>query len=402
MARWVKILSAAVASFAFLFISIGYAAVAGTLGITGTVTYNPDIPLAEGVHISDASVNDSMTEGEGSVITFGNTTLTTTVDTSNGNVTFNVTIVNNTLYSQYFHGVVYDETLYPSSSIEYTMDGLAVGDSLDARNDDVLDSVDFTITFTNVSEMPAIKFEFLPTPPSTGGGNEGGGEISGVPDEPVVTGALGKFKEILNNDSDHGALLDQMNDYGSNGRANSTYVGNVVGSSNGDTTLLNNLFTEGKINYLTLDLDGDGPNPPVNVTAMVKRENIDGNSATGDSSGREMVLYLTAEDPSQAEGGGWFGWQVVNVYAAVFTTNRSSNWVQIGDMYTGIADANAYSGGGGQNSFNTDTWLLNESVYGFSPAEEGRWGSYTGTGLSTVIQSGFMRDGTKYSDIINS
>ena len=71
-------------------------------------------------------------------------------------------------------------------------------------------------------------------------------------------------------------------------------------------------------------------------------------------------------------------------------------------MYKGVADANAYSGGGGQNSFNTDTWLLNEYVYDFSPAEKSRWGTFSGTDLKTLIQDGFMKDGTKYNDIVNS
>ncbi|MBQ8345425.1 MAG: hypothetical protein IJY42_04065 [Clostridia bacterium] len=361
--------------------------------------------LAEGVHITKASVNAELTTGTGEVLSFEKTSLQTAVDTSAGEVTLDITIVNNTLYPQYFHGVVYDEAAYPNSQITYTLTGLQVGQALTARDGDALDSVRFQMVLSGVTEMPVLQFEFLPTAPDIGGGSD-----PTDPSDPVVVGAAGKFKEILNNEQDLQVLLTQMDNYSGNNRANSSYVGNVVGSSSNDTSVLKSLFTEGDVNYLTLDLDGEGGNDPVNVTAMIKRENVDGRT-TGDADGNEMVLYLTAEDPSQATAPAspsqWMSvnYQPVTVYVLVFTTNKSGDWVQIGDMYQGIADANAYSGWGGQDSFNTDTWLLNDtSVYGYALPSLVRSGwsyTYEGTDLSTVIQEGYMNDGTKYEDIIN-
>jgi hypothetical protein len=95
---------------------------------------------------------------------------------------------------------------------------------------------------------------------------------------------------------------------------------------------------------------------------MIKRENLDGNSQTGDEYvyknllginqtvyGAEMTIYITSEG---------FSSNTLTVYAATFTKlNGSDTWIEVVPLTKGTATANRYSFGfGGNNSFNTDTW----------------------------------------------
>jgi hypothetical protein len=95
---------------------------------------------------------------------------------------------------------------------------------------------------------------------------------------------------------------------------------------------------------------------------MIKRENLDGNSQTGDEYvyknllginqtvyGAEMTIYITSEG---------FSSNTLTVYAATFTKlNGSDTWIEVVPLTKGTATANRYSiGVGGNNSFNTDTW----------------------------------------------
>jgi hypothetical protein len=143
-----------------------------------------------------------------------------------------------------------------------------------------------------------------------------------------------------------------------------TYIGNVYGSSSADSTFMKGLFTE---EFLSMDLDGDGKEEP--ITMMIKRENLDGNTATGDDytyktsswgssreqtvEGVEMTLYITSADLSKVSSG-----RAVVVYAASFTKLPGADtWTALVPMTKGTADTNNYSGYGSANSFNTDTWL---------------------------------------------
>ena len=83
---------------------------------------------------------------------------------------------------------------------------------------------------------------------------------------------------------------------------------------------------------------------------MIKRENIDGSRNSGDSSGREMTVYMTS-DPLTDAGGDAI------VYASVYTRySGQSEWVRIKDMFEGECTIVSYSGSNGTGSFNTDTW----------------------------------------------
>ena len=97
------------------------------------------------------------------------------------------------------------------------------------------------------------------------------------------------------------------------------------------------------------------------VTAMIKRENVDGNSSNG-TGGSEMTLYMTADDISDLP---WYGGDV-DVFVAVYTKDTADGeWYQIGEIFEGKADANAYDGGwfSSADSFNTDTWESTVKYY---------------------------------------
>ncbi len=182
----------------------------------------------------------------------------------------------------------------------------------------------------------------------------------------VALTALDRFRAILNNEAfadSYQTLEDAMNNRSGLNKASAvTYIGNVVGADSKDSNTIKTLFGE---EFLSMDLDGDGTAEP--ITMMIKRENLDGNNATGDSytytnwgrqytvNGAEMTIYITAENLDDVSSG-----QSVVVYAASFTKPAGSEtWTELVPLTIGTADANNYGGYGSANSFNTDTWRSN-------------------------------------------
>ena len=92
------------------------------------------------------------------------------------------------------------------------------------------------------------------------------------------------------------------------------------------------------------------------VTILIKREDVDGKSSTGDENGNEMTVYMTT-DPLTS----MFGSAVV--YAGVYTkATANSEWTLIGQMYEGTCSIKSYSGMiWGTGSFDTDTWKSTNS-----------------------------------------
>ncbi len=182
----------------------------------------------------------------------------------------------------------------------------------------------------------------------------------------VATTAVEQFENILNNkvaDDSYTQLETAMDnrDGGFNKGSAVTYIGNVAGANTTDSQAIEGLFGE---EFMTMDVDGDGEVEP--ITMMIKRENLDGNTATGDSytytswgrettvNGVEMTLYITAESFAGKSQGA----EMV-VYAVVYTIPEGgSEWVEVVGLTKGTAEANNYSNGswGTVNSFNTDTW----------------------------------------------
>lgn len=185
-----------------------------------------------------------------------------------------------------------------------------------------------------------------------------------------------KFLEILNDATDYGTLTDAMMDNydSSKGAWTATYIGNVAGSTSEDTTILLNLF-DGE---LSLEVN----ETVVDVTCIIKRENIDGDTSTGDSfriggttyRGCEMTLYLTTANFDRLAFDDY-----PPVYAMVFTKpSKNEDWVQIGEeMYAGTAQVVGYVGGTTTGSFDTGTWRSSETYHGIG----------AGAKISTLIQA---------------
>ncbi len=278
----------------------------------------------------------------------------TLLPNTNSIVVVEVTFYNNTTASYY-----YDKTETVSSSndrIDYTVSGIAKKDEIPAHSFKTIE-LTFRYTGNDTSASSALKdlhFSFVVDKESIG--------------DLVAQTAVDRFRDILNNDAFDGSyqtLENAMNNRSGFNKASAvTYIGNVSGSSNADSQVVESLFGQ---EFMSMDLDGDGSAEP--ITMMIKRENLDGNTQTGDDytyaysswggnrqetvEGVEMTLYITSKDLGNVSNG-----QAIVVYAASFTKLPDADvWTDLVPLTKGTADANNYGGYGSANSFNTDTWL---------------------------------------------
>lgn len=261
-------------------------------------------------------------------------------------VVVNVTFYNNSDVSYY-----YNETQTVSSdnnNIKYTVSGIEQKEEVPSKT---FKTVTVTFSFSgnnrsNTELLSELHFNFVVDKNS----------IGIIAAQTAVT----RFADILNNvafENSYQSLENYMNNRGSNASTVS-YVGNVAGANDNDSKFIQDIFTK---ELLTMDLDGDGKSEP--VTIMIKRENLDNNTLTGDSytysgwfgstrtvEGAEMTIYITSEG---------FSSSTVTVYAATFTKLQGADkWIQVVSLTKGTATANNYSSGafGTDNSFDTDTW----------------------------------------------
>lgn len=259
---------------------------------------------------------------------------------ANSSASYEITFYNSTDATYYYNEA--QTVSSDNNGIGYTVTGIAQKDAVPSKSYKTL-----TVTFAYNNGISAnsvlnsnIHFNFVLDKDSIG--------------IVVARTAVDRFLEILNNDTSYQTLKTAMN-----GRGNSstvTYIGNVAGSSDDDSKLIESLFGS---EFMSMDLDGDGN--AERITMMIKRENLDNNEDTGDSytyrylfgsrtvHGAEMTLYITAEDVTKLNS--------VTVYAATFTIPEGgSDWIEIVPLTQGKANTNSYSGFTGKNSFNTDTW----------------------------------------------
>ncbi len=265
-------------------------------------------------------------------------------------VVVEVTFYNNTTSSFYYNKT---ETVSTNNErIGYTVSGIETKDEIPGKTFKTI-YVTFAFDGNNTSArdlLSTLHFNFVVDKDSIG--------------TIVAQTAVDRFKAILNNEAFDGSyqyLEDAMdNRSGLNKASAVTYIGNVVGANSTDSKTIKTLFTE---EFLSMDLDGDGKTEP--ITIMIKRENLDGNSATGDSytytswgrqytvNGADMTLYITSENLNNVSSG-----KPVTVYAASFTKLPGADtWTELVLLTKGTANANNYDGYGSANSFNTDTWV---------------------------------------------
>ena len=258
--------------------------------------------------------------------------------------TAQVTFYNSTDVSYY-----YDETTalsWNNKNVTFSVTGLAQKDEVPPKS---YATATVTLSAANAALLGELHFSFVVDKDSIG--------------DVVALTAVDRFRDILNNvvapDSYNTLDTAMDNQTGYNKASAVTYIGNVVGSSDDDSAVIEDLFTK---EFISMDLDGDGNPEP--ITMMIKREDLDDNLATGTAytytnrsqnytvRGVEMTLYITAQDLSGIRSG-----TSVVVYAAAFSIlPGQSEWVQVVPLTKGAADANNYNGWGSANSFNTDTW----------------------------------------------
>ena len=322
----------AVFSLVFCFTGIGYAQISQSLGISSMLSMD----AKKGLYIQSVAVTNG---SSATVESYTDTLLTSTVtlgSASHSVATMQITVFNNTNTVYAFDKVLYTEGAgtYDNTGITFALSGIKQNQQLSGGA-----KITFTITFSYASGATSNKtlhsilnFKFIE----------------------YIPGVADHFKTILNTPASYKTMTDQMDATGGwFGRPNNSYIGNVPGASSDDTKVLNALFTVDGKNMLDLPHLND---PNKAVTGIIKREDLDGNSATGDENGYEMTLYMTADDIGRTD---------VTVFAIVFTKySEAEGWVQLGEMFQGFSDPNNYNGWGSNNSFNTDTWRASLTYYG--------------------------------------
>ena len=208
--------------------------------------------------------------------------------------------------------------------------------------------------------------------------------------EMAVEKTMTAFLDVLNTPENYSTLTTKIDDKYKGQSWQANYIGNVSNSSGNisgqgkeDAQVVEGLLGSG----LTLTVD----NVTKNITVMIKREDLDDNERTGDAyeatywwstargKGCEMAIYMTPNNldkiPDEGEYNGDKGDNWAEVYIAVSTctndgqinddgtTNLTSDWYQIGDIYAGVADIVTYDGDDGTGSFVTDRWVSLEKTY---------------------------------------
>jgi hypothetical protein len=178
-----------------------------------------------------------------------------------------------------------------------------------------------------------------------------------------------KFLDVLNTTTTYNQLVDALdNKFDGRQEWTSNYIGNVTGSTSDDSVAVNTLFA----GQLQISVGKDN----MDATVLIKHENLDGNTRTGDDYtaenknnggifrgyGCEMTLYLTVDPLNVAN-------KNVPVYVVVFTCDRDSEgnqtsaWYRVGTTYAGKANVVTYDGGNGTGSFVTDNWIADAATY---------------------------------------
>ena len=318
-------------------ISVGYSALTDGLMLDGSASVSP----GSYVYISGVSLSS----GSASNIGYSGTVLSSTATLTNSassKVVLSVTLKNNSPFAYKFNGLTYTEgSGYDNTAIAATLSGITKGTELAAGATKTV-----TLTFSYVNGVSSNKTLNSLV------------DISFVlaSEYVAVDNSLSRFEEILNDPPTLEQLYTAM-DAASERYNDTSYIGNVAGANDADSSALNNIFTVDGDNKLKLEVNGK----TVDVTAIIKNEDI------GGTSDNEMVIYMTGNDIT----GNWFRPGSIQVFAAVYRKDTTDGkWKMIGQLYEGTANSNNYKGElfGSHNSFNTDTW---KSSYVYHGVAEG-------------------------------
>lgn len=371
MLRRTKIFLGIALSFIFVFTAIGYSALTDNLSIKGTVS----IEIPEGLFIVDIQMKgnpsglDAYTAKFVEYSTTVDTLLSKSNDRNEGRVTYVIKVYNNTRYEYAYRGLYYQNNLsgYHNNLVSTQHNSSKIGVVTSFPNGRVVapgEYLEFEVTYSlgsNRNTFPARKnfknllnFQF---------------GINVESQEAAIDAVLTKFLNILNTKVTYDELVDKIDDkFDGYNEWTSNYMGNVSDAVDADSMTVETLFA-GQLNMII-----NGQTKP--ATVLIKHENLDNNTMTGDSysikynnqsnmttyQGCEMTLYLTT-DPLTNAGG------QAPVYVAIFTCDRDANgnivsdWYMVGDTYLGKAPIVGYSGGNGTGSFVTDNWVADRVTY---------------------------------------
>lgn len=347
--------------------SVGFAVVSDELKIEGTAEATPP----RSVYIVNALQSGAETDCSVQIKGYSGTVLSSKVTLSTSataSVKISVEVFNNTAYGYVFNGIKYESgaDTYDNADITVSVTDLKVGDAL-AVGAGLTFIAEFSYVATasaqNTVLNSAINFSFIPA-------------SEYVPDI-AVDNALERFENILNDETENEegkTLFEQLNDAFENttgSRPNNdngkSYIGNVVGSSGVDSEAIEKLFTVDGENKLVLDINGE----KTNVTVLIKREDIDGDS----SNGKEITLYLTPEEiTGEWDRMTWSHPYHSPIYAVVYRCEKDEDgnekWSRIGETYEGKATKTHYDYTEDDwtkyDSFDTGAWITTQSYYGLS------------------------------------
>lgn len=312
-----------------LLLAVGYAAISGTIVITGTAKYEPGT-----IYITE------VIQGGESFQKFGYRTLlgNHSFSKKNETCTVKVKVKNNSGIDQYF-----DTVVIMDKSADYDVSAVVTSANVKAQGTPLLNGNTETYTITFKSTAAGVELidaqnllRFTPdyddlTQIAASSISERFLQILNGEIEPITVGDvdynaddfLTEFKKNMNS-ADSGA-----------------YISNVSGAEPADQTIVDAIF--GEFTSITLP----GSEDPVPVKGLIKEQDVTGGGVA------EMVLYVTA-DPLSKAGSSW-NRNYVPVYAIVFE-QIGGKWEQNAEMFVGTAPVTDYNGNTGTGSFSTDYW----------------------------------------------
>lgn len=380
-------------------LSVGYASVTDNFSIRG----NAKVEVPSGLFITEI---EKISQSGLDVNTVSFAPYSTTVDcqlskSSNstaGSATYRITVFNNTQQEYAFRKLYYQTSVsgYNNDKISTTNSRYSLGVVVNyPKNGNVNATIgpgemlSFEVTYTlgaNSSSFPSrntyktlINYQF---------------GINVNSEEEAVEAVHHKFLNILNTSSTYGTLVDVLdNKYDGVNEWTSNYVGNVGNATSDDALAVNTLFAG------QLEMIINGETKP--ATVIIKHENVDNNTLTGDDyvatannggrcegKGCEMTLYLTTHSLSRSDSTDGDA----PVYVTVFTCdrdangNRTSEWYKVGDIYEGRSNIVGYKGeANGDGSFVTDNWTSYNRTY--TATDQYAYTVYAGTTIKTLMQT---------------
>lgn len=326
-----------------LFLAVGYAAISGTMVITGTAKYEPGT-----IYITKVIEGSEKFQKFGYLTLLGNHTFASRNET----YTVKVEVKNNSGVDQYF-----DTVVIMDEAAKYTVPKVVTSTNATAQGVLLKNGMTETYTITFKSGASSVAL------------SDAQNLLRFTPDyedltQIAATNISERFLQILNGDAGNITVeyTDSTIEYGNeeflaeldaamaqNDADTGNYIANVSGAKTDDQAIVDAIF--GEFTSITLPNTED----PVPVKGLIKEQDVTGDGEV------DMVLYVTA-DPLD-EGGTYFNMNRVPVYAIVFE-RLDDEWVQKKDMLAGTAPVTDYEGNFNPlfsseekiGSFSTDYW----------------------------------------------